>query len=1005
MKFIVGALWATVTLAVPASAGNELDYGAVPDWASPTTLSVSRKGADAASMEVLLWDEEHRLTPQGISTVLRYAVRLNDAQALASGNLMITWNPALDQATVNSVRIVRGDQVIEPLKNGQKFTILRREQGLEQQTLDGQLTATLQTEGLQVGDILEITQTLVHRDPTLRGHVEAKAAFPYPARIDHARFTILAPKSIHLRLRTTGGLEAPEERQIGKNRLYVWNAEPLQPSQPAEGAPRRFQSGMGFEATDFRSWADLSAMLAPLFEKAATVEAASPLQAEIDRIRAVSPDPRIRAAEALKLVESQVRYVDLALGTGGLVPADADVTWQRRFGDCKAKSVLLTAILRALDIDATPMLVSTAAGDGLDERLPMANAFDHVITRAMIAGHTYWLDGTRMGDVTLDTLEPPGYKWALPLAPDAELVSIPQPPLDKPRRETIILTDASAGIGKPAPTKLEIVIRGDSAILEDMALASVGPTRRDEVLMKQLEAVLDRFVVTKTSSSYDPTAQTFRIKGEGSQTLDVDNGTYWSETPSPGYKADFRRSTTKDATAPYALGFPSYVRTVQTLILPTSVADNYPLRPADIDTTVAGVTYKRTVTRKGNAVTVDTSSRALVPEISATEAHAAEAKLRQLDNDNYRFIFPVTVQPTAAELKELLGKPPKTASEYVEAGQKFIQQSKSGEAMAMFDKAVALDPGNVLAHSARSMLHVRRGEDPAALADAEAVIKARPTDPEARSLHAMLMAKEGNKTAALVDARALALADNAHAQVTRAQILGNLGETTAALAAIDKALSYEADPLTHVWKAKLLDPKDRAGLLKELDEGIKLDPRDMTALLGLADLAREVGRYDDQLALLDKAFLLSPDTVVLRGQRAVALEQAGKKVAAEKEFSAIAEKDLTASDLNGLCWSKAVAGVELDRALGECAKSLAIEDGAAARDSRGLVLFRMGRFADSVVEYSKALENGDFASALYGRGLAYSRLGEQAKSKTDLANALKLDAMIARQYASYGLNP
>jgi hypothetical protein len=48
---------------------------------------------------------------------------------------------------------------IDVLGSGQTFTTLRREQNLEQAVLDGVLTANLNSEDLQVGDILEVAYT------------------------------------------------------------------------------------------------------------------------------------------------------------------------------------------------------------------------------------------------------------------------------------------------------------------------------------------------------------------------------------------------------------------------------------------------------------------------------------------------------------------------------------------------------------------------------------------------------------------------------------------------------------------------------------------------------------------------------------------------------------------------------------------------------------------------------------------------------------------------------
>lgn len=47
---------------------------------------------------------------------------------------------------------------------------------------------------------------------------------------------------------------------------------------------------------------------------------------------------------------------------GNYVPQMPAFTWEKRYGDCKAKALLLLAMLRALDIEAEPVLASVGAG-------------------------------------------------------------------------------------------------------------------------------------------------------------------------------------------------------------------------------------------------------------------------------------------------------------------------------------------------------------------------------------------------------------------------------------------------------------------------------------------------------------------------------------------------------------------------------------------------------------------------------------------------------------------
>ncbi len=121
---------------------------------------------------------------------------------------------------------------------------------------------------------------------------------------------------------------------------------------PPKDAPGRYQWQRVLEYTDFSDWEALSRHFAPLYEEAATIPAGSPLKREAGRIAAAHTDPMARASAALKLVQQDVRYIYVGLNSGNLTPASAEETWQRRYGDCKGKTVLLLALLADLGIES-----------------------------------------------------------------------------------------------------------------------------------------------------------------------------------------------------------------------------------------------------------------------------------------------------------------------------------------------------------------------------------------------------------------------------------------------------------------------------------------------------------------------------------------------------------------------------------------------------------------------------------------------------------------------------
>lgn len=90
-------------------------------------------------------------------------------------------------------------------------------------------------------------------------------------------------------------------------------------------------------------------------------------------------DKRAQADALYRWVSAQIRYVAIAMGAGGYVPHRADEVISAKYGDCKDKSTLLTALLHAKGIRATPVLIQTGPAYKLPEVVQLG-AFNHAIT-------------------------------------------------------------------------------------------------------------------------------------------------------------------------------------------------------------------------------------------------------------------------------------------------------------------------------------------------------------------------------------------------------------------------------------------------------------------------------------------------------------------------------------------------------------------------------------------------------------------------------------------------
>ena len=75
----------------------------------------------------------------------------------------------------------------------------------------------------------------------------------------------------------------------------------------------------------------------------------------------------------------EVRYTGVEFGSARLIPEYPSETLRRRFGDCKDKSTLLVAALRASGIDAYLALLSAGDDQDVSADLPGLGMFNHAI--------------------------------------------------------------------------------------------------------------------------------------------------------------------------------------------------------------------------------------------------------------------------------------------------------------------------------------------------------------------------------------------------------------------------------------------------------------------------------------------------------------------------------------------------------------------------------------------------------------------------------------------------
>ena len=626
---VVALLWGGVALAA-----HHLRFAAPAAWVVPQAVPSAAKPTGAA-VQFLLADRQVELTAKTVNYYVENAIRIQTPQGLSAlGTITLIWDPDSDVLVVHKVDLIRGGKVIDLLADGQRFTIAKRETNLAAATLDDTLTAILQPPDLRVGDIVDVAYTLERRQPLLAGTPSAEVQVPWALPVSRLHLRALWSPSLPIRWQEGQGLALAHRIESGGARGISLTMRNVPPVLQPRLAPLRFLVERRVDFTAFRSWAQLARRFAPLYRRAAKLGPHSPLLQQVALIRAASADPLRRAALALRLVESQVRYLFLDFNDGGLKPAPADLTWSRRFGDCKAKTVLLLALLHALGIRAEPVAVNVLDGDAVQGRLPMIQLFNHVLVRTVIAGRTYWLDGTRLGDRSLAQLRVPYYHWGLPLiAHGAQLLSMVPPPPRRPLSDTRISIDASAGILSPAPFRAQMSVRGDAGLFIEQRLANLTPDQLDDALRRYWTQQYGFVNIKSVSARYDRKRHAERFQMDGTARLRWRDHDYLIDGLGVGFQADFARSPGPARDAPYAVAYPFYTRTGEAIRLPRA-GKGFSVVGADIDRTAAGIHYERHASIQAGVFRAVASGRSVAREFPAQEAAQDQRVLRHLSHSN-----------------------------------------------------------------------------------------------------------------------------------------------------------------------------------------------------------------------------------------------------------------------------------------------------------------------------------------------------------------------------------
>ncbi|WP_345953600.1 DUF3857 domain-containing protein [Mucilaginibacter sp. PAMB04168] len=220
--------------------------------------------------------------------------------------------------------------------------------------------------------------------------------------VQTAAYKIAVVPGVNFRYKNKNISIAPKKESQGGFDVYTWEVKNLKALTPEEDVPAWTVTPRIIFAADKFSYNGLPGDISNWknygnWQLALNADVCSlpPQRAEeIKQMTAhLKTDPD-KARFLYNYLQQNMRYVSIQLGIGGLKPFPATFVDQKKYGDCKALTNYMHAMLKAVGIRSHYAMINAGVNEEpADPNFP-ADPFNHVILCIPFKGDTTWLECT-----------------------------------------------------------------------------------------------------------------------------------------------------------------------------------------------------------------------------------------------------------------------------------------------------------------------------------------------------------------------------------------------------------------------------------------------------------------------------------------------------------------------------------------------------------------------------------------------------------------------------------
>ena len=350
------------------------------------------KSATGSDIDLVEVQESHVFDGDGSDRFTRYSVFkiLTPAGARALENsFAVLWSPWRDDRPSMKARVVTADGQTYALDPA---TIAESPLATTSSIYSDARVLRAPLPSVAAGVVVE-TEIVMRERPSFMGAGKVDRSLLQQALpVRHQQVTLQAPSSLglHFRVDAAPELQPTHAAANGIERWTFSTGPAPATNQTVSGLPGDVYAVPMITFSISNSWHQLAEAYSRIVASKLEGANVSDLVARLTNGRAS------REAKMTALVEymnREIRYTGVEFSNASVIPHSPADTLARKYGDCKDKSLLLIALLRAAGIPANMALLNVGSQVDLIDDVPGFDFFDHAIV--YVPGKpALWIDAT-----------------------------------------------------------------------------------------------------------------------------------------------------------------------------------------------------------------------------------------------------------------------------------------------------------------------------------------------------------------------------------------------------------------------------------------------------------------------------------------------------------------------------------------------------------------------------------------------------------------------------------